>query len=79
MGKTTFINTLFHSELLEKKQQKTPEKTVQISAHDFGIVVLLYLLVFLNSIIELEENGVLLHLTVVDTPGFGDAVNREQE
>ena len=24
---------------------------------------------------DIEENGVRLHLTVVDTPGFGDFVN----
>lgn len=28
---------------------------------------------------ELEEEGVTLHLTVVDTPGFGDALNREEK
>lgn len=28
-------------------------------------------------LLELEEDGVKLHLTVIDTPGFGDAVNRE--
>lgn len=27
---------------------------------------------------ELEENGITLHLTVVDTPGFGDSLNREE-
>lgn len=28
---------------------------------------------------ELDENGVLLNLTIVDTPGFGDGLNRESE
>lgn len=27
--------------------------------------------------VEIEERGVKLRLTVVDTPGFGDAVNNE--
>lgn len=27
---------------------------------------------------DIEENGVRLELTVVDTPGFGDFVNNEQ-
>lgn len=27
--------------------------------------------------IDIEENGVRLHLTVVDTPGFGDFVNND--
>lgn len=26
---------------------------------------------------DIEENGVRLHLTVVDTPGFGDFVNND--
>ena len=28
--------------------------------------------------VDIEEKGVKLRLTVVDTPGFGDAVNNEQ-
>ena len=28
-----------------------------------------------TSAVEIEERGVKLRLTVVDTPGFGDAVN----
>jgi len=27
--------------------------------------------------LDIEENGVRLHLTVVDTPGFGDFVNND--
>lgn len=27
--------------------------------------------------VDIEENGVRLHLTVVDTPGFGDFVNND--
>ena len=28
--------------------------------------------------VDIEEKGVTLRLTVVDTPGFGDAVNNQQ-
>ena len=28
-----------------------------------------------TSTVEIEENGVRLRLTIVDTPGFADAVN----
>ena len=28
-------------------------------------------------LVDIEENGVRLRLTVVDTPGFGDFVNNE--
>lgn len=31
----------------------------------------------LNLRIDIEESGVRLHLTVVDTPGFGDFVNND--
>lgn len=38
-------------------------------------------LVFLHtnqsSSLDIEENGVRLHLNVVDTPGFGDFVNND--
>lgn len=30
------------------------------------------------NVAEIEENGVRLKLTVVDTPGFGDFVNNEE-
>ena len=30
-------------------------------------------------IIELEEDGVKIVLTVVDTPGFGDSINNEAQ
>lgn len=38
-------------------------------------------MVFTDNIIniELEEDGVKLHLCLIDTPGFGDRLNREQE
>ena len=31
-----------------------------------------------KKMLEIEERGVKLRLTIVDTPGFGDAVNNEQ-
>jgi septin family protein len=36
-------------------------------------------MVWINTLlrIDIEENGVRLHLTVVDTPGFGDFVNND--
>ncbi|KAI1305154.1 hypothetical protein EDD11_005015 [Mortierella claussenii] len=63
LGKTTFMNTLFNTdlkeEILPKKIHST--QTVHIQPSHY----------------ELVEDGVLLNLCVVDTPGFGDELNRE--
>lgn len=66
------INTLFNTSIYPPKEDKevtqdTP-KTIEIQAISAGIDDL-------NT--DLEENGVKLKLTVIDTPGFGDFVNNE--
>ncbi|KAL1407642.1 Cell division control protein 3 [Vanrija albida] len=66
LGKSTLINTLFETKLYQPKVIPDPGadrgKTVQIESISA----------------EIEENGVRLKLTVVDTPGFGDYVNNEE-
>ncbi|XP_065201476.1 septin-2 isoform X2 [Planococcus citri] len=65
LGKSTLINSLFLSDLY--KDRKIPEvhervtKTTQIE----------------RKTMDIEERGVKLRLTVVDTPGFGDSLNCE--
>lgn len=61
LGKTTFMNTLFNTDLNEIHARKLTGKTTGVNSKTY----------------ELEEDGVVLHLTVVDTPGFGDQLNRE--
>lgn len=66
LGKSTLVNTLFNTSLYPPKERKQPSldfapKTVSIQAISADI----------------EENGVRLRLTVVDTPGFGDFVNND--
>lgn len=66
LGKSTLVNTLFNTSLYPPKERKQPSldfapKTVSIQ----GISA------------DIEENGVRLRLTVVDTPGFGDFVNND--
>ncbi|QDS70598.1 hypothetical protein FKW77_000282 [Venturia effusa] len=66
LGKSTLINTLFNTSLYPPKERKAPSldiipKTVSIQSISADI----------------EENGVRLRLTVVDTPGFGDFVNND--
>ncbi|CAG7846182.1 Septin homolog spn1 [Serendipita indica DSM 11827] len=66
LGKSTLINTLFNTTLYAPKEVLAPSaerpKTVAIQSISADI----------------EENGVRLRLTVVDTPGFGDFVNNHE-
>ncbi|KEI40745.1 uncharacterized protein L969DRAFT_85967 [Mixia osmundae IAM 14324] len=66
LGKSTLVNTLFNTSLYAKKQPLPPHaerpKTIAIESISADI----------------EENGVKLRLTVVDTPGFGDFVNNSE-
>ncbi|XP_071179509.1 septin-2B-like isoform X9 [Mytilus edulis] len=63
LGKSTLVNSLFLTDLYPERQiHSAAEKikqTVKIDA----------------STVEIEERGVKLRLTVVDTPGFGDSLN----
>lgn len=63
LGKSTLINSLFLTDLYPEKDVSNNidkiKKTVNIEA----------------STVEIEERGVKLRLTIVDTPGFGDSVN----
>ncbi|KAF6766397.1 septin [Ephemerocybe angulata] len=65
-GRTTFVNTLCESEVLTHKVSDQPE-----SAHlEEGIRIK-------PATVELEEDGVRIALTIVDTPGFGDNIDNE--
>lgn len=67
LGKSTLINSLFLTDLYPEKAPANPtndnkislKKTVQIEA----------------STVEIEERGVKLRLTIVDTPGFADSID----
>ncbi|XP_038129433.1 septin-9-like isoform X2 [Cyprinodon tularosa] len=66
LGKSTLMNTLFKSKVSRNKSvQSGPEeripKTVEIKSISHDI----------------EEKGVRMKLTVIDTPGFGDQINNE--
>ncbi|KAI9359747.1 Septin-domain-containing protein [Pilaira anomala] len=66
LGKSTLVNTLFNAQLYPPKEHaelSSPvPQTVEIK----------------STTANIEENGVKLKLTVVDTPGFGDFVNNEE-
>uniref|UniRef100_A0A8C4WWI9 Septin-7 n=1 Tax=Eptatretus burgeri TaxID=7764 RepID=A0A8C4WWI9_EPTBU len=63
LGKSTLINSLFLTDLYKDRQlppaSERIRRTVQMEA----------------KLVEMEERGVRLRLTVVDTPGFGDALD----
>ncbi|MEQ2291104.1 hypothetical protein AMECASPLE_009995, partial [Ameca splendens] len=63
LGKSTLINSLFLTDLYKDRKVLNAEErisqTVDIIKHTIGI----------------EEKGVKLRLSIIDTPGFGDAVN----
>lgn len=63
LGKSTLINSMFLSDIYNHEQHPGPslraKKTVAVE----------------TTKVMLRENGVNLTLTVVDTPGFGDAVD----
>ncbi|KAJ7284432.1 putative cell division control protein CDC3 [Mycena rebaudengoi] len=66
LGKSTLVNTLFNTSLYPPREPLHPSaerpRTVGIESIQADI----------------EENGVRLNLTVVDTPGFGDFVNNAE-
>ncbi|KAI9268765.1 Septin-domain-containing protein [Sporodiniella umbellata] len=66
LGKSTLVNTLFNTQLYP------PKETVELTHETTQTVEI-------KSITsDIEENGVKLKLTVVDSPGFGDFVNNEE-
>ncbi|KAL0263491.1 cell division control protein [Diplodia seriata] len=66
LGKSTLINTIFASHLIDSKGRLAPEEpvrsTTEIQAASHVI----------------EENGVRLRLNIVDTPGYGDLINNDR-
>ncbi|CAO1363369.1 unnamed protein product [Diamesa hyperborea] len=63
LGKSTLVNSLFLTDLYPERvipgAVEKQKQTLKLDA----------------STVEIEERGVKLRLTVVDTPGFGDAIN----
>uniref|UniRef100_A0A3B5A005 Septin-5-like n=1 Tax=Stegastes partitus TaxID=144197 RepID=A0A3B5A005_9TELE len=66
LGKSTLINSLFLTDLY--KDRKVPNAEERIN-QTIDIV---------KHTISIEEKGIKLRLSIIDTPGFGDAVNNEE-
>jgi len=66
LGKSTLINTIFASHLIDSKGRLAPDEPVRQTTEIQAI----------SHVIE--ENGVRLRLNIVDTPGYGDLVNNDR-
>nr|XP_014343295.1 PREDICTED: septin-4 isoform X2 [Latimeria chalumnae] len=66
LGKSTLVNSLFLTDLYKDRKLLNAEEritqTIEIT----------------KNTVDIEEKGVKLRLTIVDTPGFGDAVNNAE-
>jgi len=62
IGKSTFINTLFLTDIYSNK----------------GLPKIVQTLKMESNVFRLEENGVKIDLTIIDTPGFGASVDNSQ-
>ncbi|KIJ69188.1 hypothetical protein HYDPIDRAFT_80824 [Hydnomerulius pinastri MD-312] len=65
LGKSTLINTIFASHLIDSKGRLEADEPVRQTTEIQGV----------SHVIV--ENGVKLRLNIVDTPGYGDQVNNE--
>jgi septin 3/9/12 len=89
LGKSTLVNTIFASHLIESKARlladEPPRQTTEIQTvshcnvlHSYTIPFFFFFFFFFtNTSAVIEENGVRLRLNIVDTPGYGDQVNNE--
>lgn len=66
LGKSTLINTIFASHLIESKGRLVPDEVIRSTTEIHPVSHLI------------EENGVRLRLNIVDTPGYGDLINNDR-
>ncbi|KAJ1798841.1 Cell division control protein 3 [Coemansia sp. RSA 2399] len=78
LGKSTLVNTLFESKVYPTKDSDDNGLGLSGSAARSGGVDAQKRTVEITSVsADIQENGVKLRLSVVDTPGFGDSINNE--
>lgn len=65
LGKSTLINSLFLGDLYKNRYVPSAMERIEKTTH------------VEKKTMDIEERGVRLRLTIVDTPGFGDAINCE--
>jgi septin family protein len=84
LGKSTLINTIFASHLIDSKGRFTSDEpvrqTTEIQTVSHGKSFSLFfprVRGHSSKLTVIVENGVKLRLNIVDTPGYGDQVNNE--
>ncbi|KAJ1647950.1 cell division control protein [Coemansia erecta] len=65
MGKSTLVNSIFASHLIDSQGRRAAQEVIRKTTEIAPVTQ------------TLEENGVRVRLTIVDTPGFGDQCNNE--
>ncbi|KAJ1900809.1 cell division control protein [Kickxella alabastrina] len=65
MGKSTLVNSIFASHLIDTQGRRAAQEVIRKTTEIAPVTQML------------EENGVRVKLTIVDTPGFGDQCNNE--
>ncbi|XP_030330643.1 septin-5-like isoform X4 [Strigops habroptila] len=66
LGKSTLINSLFLMDMYRDRKLLNAEERIMQTVE------------IIKHMVDIEEKGVKLRLTIVDTPGFGDAVNNTE-
>ncbi|KAG8521977.1 Septin-5 [Galemys pyrenaicus] len=66
LGKSTLVHSLFLTDLYKDRKLLSAEERISQTVE------------ILKHTVDIEEKGVKLKLTIVDTPGFGDAVNNSE-
>eukprot|EP01135_Chromosphaera_perkinsii_P002261 Nk52_evm47s221 gene=Nk52_evmTU47s221 len=66
LGKSTLINSLFLADLYEDREYPSASERISTTVD------------ITSTSVEIDEKGVKLRLTIVDTPGFGDSVNNDE-
>ncbi|XP_018967057.1 septin-5 isoform X1 [Cyprinus carpio] len=72
LGKSTLINSLFLTDLYKDRKLLNAEECILCLERISQTVEII------KHTVDIEEKGVKLKLTIIDTPGFGDAVNNTE-
>ncbi|KAJ1915486.1 cell division control protein [Mycoemilia scoparia] len=65
MGKTTLVNSIFASHLVNSQGRRTAQEPIRKTTEITPVTQ------------QIDENGVKCRLTIIDTPGFGDQCNND--
>ncbi|CAG5872701.1 unnamed protein product [Menidia menidia] len=66
LGKSTLINSLFLTDLYKDRKVLNAEERISQTVD------------ILKHTVSIEEKGIRLRLSIIDTPGFGDAINNTE-